>query len=373
MTQPVVAILGGGQLGSMFAQAASRYGVAVWSLCPEESPIIARVARHIRGDYEDVACLDQLVQGVDAVTLEFENIPVQSLRYLSDRVAVRPGAKALQIAQDRRLEKTFFRDEAKTPTTEFAVIETAQDITALHDFSFPAVLKTARDGYDGKGQVKVLSWDELSDAWASLSQVPCVLEAFVSFEEELSVIIARGVAGDVAVYGPFLNEHENHILATSWSGIHWPESIRQQAKEIAVATAEHLDYVGVLCVELFRVGDRLLVNEIAPRPHNSGHLTIEGFTSSQFDQQVRTTLGLPVAPVVQRMPTAMINLVGTTIPKEQQHQLLARKGLHWHWYGKDGAEPGRKVGHLALEAPSLAELREEVKEVKAVLARTLCS
>ena len=367
MTQPVVAILGGGQLGLMFAQAASRYGVSVWSLCPEKRPIIARVARHIQGDYEDTKCLDELILGAQAVTLEFENIPVQTLRYLTERMAVRPGAKALQIAQDRRLEKTFFRDEAKIPTTEFAVVETEQDIAKLHDFSFPAVLKTARDGYDGKGQVKVLSWDELTQAWATLKQVPCMLEAFVNFQEELSVIIARGVAGDVAVYGPFLNEHESHILATSWSGIDWPDSIHQQAKEIAVATAEHLEYVGVLCIELFRVGDRLLVNEMAPRPHNSGHLTIEGFMSSQFDQQVRATLGFPVGPVVQRQPTAMINLIGATLPIEQQHQLLTRKGMHWHWYGKDGVQPGRKVGHITLEAPTLADLREEVKAVKAIL------
>lgn len=368
MIEQTVGILGGGQLGLMFAQAASRYGVAVRALCPEVSPIIARAALHIHGEYCDTDCLDQLIVGLNSVTLEFENIPVSSLEYLAERVNIRPGSKALEIAQDRRLEKKFFQNEANIPTTRFAIIETEQDLEKLSKFPFPAVLKTALDGYDGKGQIKVERAQDLTQAWSVLKQVPCVLEAFVDFQEELSVIIARGVAGDVAIYGPFLNEHRDHILATSWSGHKWSESILKQAHEIALTTAEHLEYVGVLCVELFLVGETLLVNEMAPRPHNSGHLTIEGFNSCQFDQQVRATLGLSIAQAELRRPAAMINLVGRSLTECQQRWLLSQNGVHLHWYGKNEVQPGRKLGHITLEANHMSDLQAMVSAVRSCLS-----
>ena len=367
-----VGMLGGGQLGRMFAQAAHSFGYRTVSLVPEDQPIIADVAQNITAEYTDTAALDKLIAAIgDApVTLEFENIPVETLEYLESKsVTLRPGIRSLKIAQDRRLEKTFFREEAQVPTAPFFILEKDDDLKneQLVSFSFPAILKTARDGYDGKGQVKVSSLDELASAWESLRKVPAILESFVTFDRELSILVVRGADGDIAFYGPFHNEHEDHILATTWSGMPIADATVESAYELGQSVVEQLDYVGVLCIELFQCGDELVVNEMAPRPHNSGHLTIETYTASQFEQQARAALGLPLAPAVMRSPGAMINIVGFRPSESALQQIMALPGVHWHWYAKDAIKEGRKLGHITLEASTFEKLEELYVEVKGLL------
>lgn len=359
-----IGLLGGGQLGKMFAVAAAQYGYQTIALCPEPEPVVADIAKHIQAAYDDRKALDQLWQQTKAMTFEFENIPVATIQYLAEKGRLYPSAKALQVSQDRRLEKTFFQTTTGIETTPFHIVEKEKHLQVPADFRFPGVLKTARDGYDGKGQIKVNNLAELESAWDGLQRVPAVLESFINFDKELSVIIARDYKGHTSVYGPFHNEHENHILATSWAGVQWPETIEQQAHDIAIEIAKALDYVGVLCVELFLVQDRLLVNEIAPRPHNSGHLTIEAYSVSQFQQQVRAVLGLPVANATLRSPAAMVNIIGFQPSEQCVTSLLTSEDVHWHWYGKTDIKPGRKVGHVTIMAPTFVKLEQKVQQVK---------
>ena len=381
-------MLGGGQLGRMFAQAAVQMGYSVVALCPDADAPVADVAQVITAEYEDEAALQQLLDQTAAVTLEFENIPKVTARFVESQGILRPGVKALEIAQDRRLEKTFISKLNDCQVADFRIIESEADVLKLSQaeaknqakknsdtFSFPAILKTARDGYDGKGQVRIAQKEELAAAWQQLGQVPCVLETMIDFEQELSILVARDVHGGCVTYLPFLNEHENHILARSWAGADIPQWAATAAEAAAKNIAHQLDYVGCLCVELFQCQDRLLVNEIAPRPHNSGHATIEAYTISQFEQQVRALVGLPVIQPELRRPMLLMNLLGenplfplnSRAAAEKIVQLLQLPGVHYHNYGKTEAKPGRKMGHLTLEAPTFEALKALHQKVEQVL------
>lgn len=367
--QKCVGILGGGQLGQMFALAAAEFGYSTLALSPESSPIIARCARHIKADYVDTVALDQLRQSTQAITIEFENIPSRCLDYLEKTGSVFPDKTALTIAQDRQVEKSFLRNQAQVPVGNFWIINKTDDLITVPNSAFPAILKTSRNGYDGKGQVKVETMADLASAWQKLNQVPAILEAFVNFDREFSIIIARDVFGSHSLYGPLLNEHTHHILTTSWSHGDWSEQLQDKAREAAITIARALDYKGVLCVEYFDCGGDILINEIAPRPHNSGHLTIEGFTTSQFQQQVRATLGFPIVEATPRCYSSMINLIGFTPNLDLVHTLLKIPKLHWHWYGKTNTVPGRKMGHITLESDSIDELHVRTAYVQQLLAQ----
>ncbi len=343
-------VLGGGQLGRMFALAAREmgYGVAVWDPDPQ-SPCAAVADWHLCASYDDAAALEGFVARCAAATVEFENVPARLAERLAPRLPLRPGPRALAIAQDRRLEKAFCAEHG-LPTARFAVIEQATQIeAAVAHVGLPAILKTAREGYDGKGQRPVGSPAEAVAAFAALGGVPCVLEERVELAAELSVLFARGVDGATACYPVIENRHRNGILELSQAPARIPATAADEARHIALGIGRALDYVGVMAVEFFldREG-RVRVNEFAPRPHNSGHLTQDACATSQFEQQVRSLAGLPLGEAQLLAPAAMVNVLGdawrTGTPPWAE--FLREPGVHLHLYGKREARPGRKMGHL---------------------------
>jgi 5-(carboxyamino)imidazole ribonucleotide synthase len=364
----IVGVLGTGQLGRMFAIAARRMGYRVHAFSPDRDTPTGQVADlEVTAAYDDLDALRAFARGVQAVTFEFENVPAASVAAISEIVPVRPSGLVLHTAQHRAREKTFLAG-AGLPVTPFALIDSAEDLTAaLARLGAPAVLKTASFGYDGKGQVKLRTADraEAEAAWTSLGRVPCVLEAFIDFEREVSVIAARGVAGDVAVYDLFDNSHRHHILDVTVAPADVPPAVQAEARRIAAATLEALDVVGLLCVEMFLTPDgRLLINEVAPRPHNSGHLTFDACVTSQFEQQLRAVCGLPLGSTQLLRPAAMANLLGDEWANGEPRwaDALRLPNVKLHLYGKSDPRPGRKMGHLT----ALADTREEA--VRTVLA-----
>lgn len=350
-------VLGSGQLGRMFAIAARRLGYRVHVLSPDDDTPTGQVADlEIRADYLDLDRVAAFAQGVAAVTFEFENVPAETTRICERFAPVRPAGSVLFTSQNRFREKSYLRD-AGLPVTPFAVIENLDQFpAALQQLGTPAVLKTADWGYDGKGQRVVRSLDEAAAAWAELSVPQAILEAFIDFEFELSVVAARGISGDFASYGPIGNVHRHHILDVSVCPARVPAHVAKDAIEIARAVMERLDVVGVLCVEFFLTRDgRLLINETAPRPHNSGHLTIDGHVTCQFEQQVRAVCGLPLGSSEQRSPCAMANLLGDlwTPGEPDWPAVLAHPSVKLHLYGKREARAGRKMGHLTALAQSV--------------------
>ncbi|MCG3189571.1 MAG: N5-carboxyaminoimidazole ribonucleotide synthase [Burkholderiaceae bacterium] len=345
-------VLGGGQLGRMFVHAAQRLGCRCIVLDPDPESPAGRVAeRHLRADYLDERALDALARDADAVTTEFENVPAQALRRLAERVPVAPGAAAVAVCQDRALEKALFV-RCGVPCAPHAVIDDEPALAAVPDTLLPGILKTARLGYDGKGQRSVDDRAQLDAAWRALGGVRCVLEQRLPLACEISVVLARAADGAIVSYPPFRNLHRDGILAVT----HWPAPLQaaQAADDAARALARALQYVGVLCVEFFvdREG-RLHANEIAPRPHNSGHCTIDAADTSQFDWQVRTLAGLPLVPPRMHSGAVMLNLLGDLWREGQPpdwRPLLSLPGAHLHLYGKRAARAGRKMGHLTLTA-----------------------
>jgi 5-(carboxyamino)imidazole ribonucleotide synthase len=350
-------VLGGGQLGRMMAQAASRLGVPVCVFTPEADSPALQVAPHgVIADYTDTTALKVFAEQVDAVTLEFENIPVAAVEALSQWVPVRPGATVLATAQNRLREKGTL-SQAGFPVTPFAPVLSVADLpNTVQRVGFPAVLKTSDSGYDGKGQCRVQTLSEADAAFRALGEVPCVLEGWVSLAREVSVIVAR-TAWQLVDYGVIENVHRNHILHTSVA----PGSATSlQAVQIARDIAVHLQLEGVLCVEFFEdVAGQLMVNEMAPRPHNSGHLTIEGCVTSQFEQQVRAALNWPLGPTEFLAPhAAMVNLLGDLWgcgEPDWPGLLAAFPTIKLHLYGKPEARPGRKMGHLTAVGPAALE------------------
>jgi 5-(carboxyamino)imidazole ribonucleotide synthase len=352
-------VLGGGQLGRMFVHAAQRLGYRCLVLDPDADSPAGRIAeQQLRCDYLDVQGLDALARGAQAVTTEFENVPAEALRRLAQRVPVAPDAAAVAVCQDRALEKgTFAR--CGVPCAPHAVIDNEAMVHALPGDLLPGILKTAQLGYDGKGQRHVDSRDELAAAWHALGGVRCVLERRLDLACEISVVLARGVDGGMISFAPFRNLHRDGILAvTQWPAPGIEASMAERADAAARAIATALEYVGVLCVEFFVLRDgSLCANEMAPRPHNSGHCTIDSADISQFEYQARAMARLPLPAPRMHSPAVMLNLLGDLwcddAPPDWA-RVLALPGIHLHLYGKTQARPGRKMGHLTVTAPTLA-------------------
>ncbi|MCB8822380.1 5-(carboxyamino)imidazole ribonucleotide synthase [Microvirga rosea] len=347
-------ILGGGQLGRMMAMAAAELGLRTHVYAPErDSPAFDVAAEHTVAAYEDEAALVRFAKAVDVVTYEFENVPAATAATLAAHALLAPNARALAVSQDRLTEKTFMA-ELGIATAPFAAVASEADlIAALERIGRPAVLKTRRFGYDGKGQVMVRPDTDPAEAFAAIGQAPAILEGFVPFEREVSVIAARTAAGGFAAYDLCANEHRHHILATTRIPAGVSRRTEEAAFDIAKAIADALDYVGILAVELFLVttedGERLVVNEIAPRVHNSGHWTLGGAVTSQFEQHVRAICGWPLGATTRLGRVEMQNLIGDDV--EAWERILAESGAHLHLYGKAQARPGRKMGHVTRVYP----------------------
>ncbi|AMO23082.1 5-(carboxyamino)imidazole ribonucleotide synthase [Ramlibacter solisilvae] len=369
-------VMGGGQLGRMFVHEAQRLGYFTAVLDPDENSPAGLVSHHhIRAAYLDAHGLDQLARLSAAITTEFENVPAEALAALARRRPVAPGAEAVAIAQDRAREKAHFT-ACGVPCAPHAVIETPQQLQAVAGELLPGVLKTARLGYDGKGQVRVASREQLAAAWDELKRVPCVLEKLLPLAAECSVIVARGADGQMVNLPAQLNLHRGGILAVTevFEGAVAPAQARQ-AVEAARAVADGLQYTGVLCIEFFILDDgSLVVNEMAPRPHNSGHYSVDACDVSQFELQVRALAGLPLPAPRQHSPAIMLNLLGDLWFRHGEAEVtppwaevLALPGAHLHLYGKLSARPGRKMGHLTFTGASSAQVRELALRAAALL------
>ncbi len=348
----------------MFAIEARKMGYRVHTFSPASDTPTGQVADfETSADYEDLDKVKEFAESVDVITFEFENVPSEAIETASNYVEVFPRGEVLHTTQNRLREKTFLAKHG-FPHTPFRHIKTLADLQkAVKEMRFPCVLKTAGFGYDGKGQTKIKSARDIETAFANLKNHEAVLEAFVDFEKEVSVVCARDILGNFAHYGVTQNEHKNHILDISFAPAVVSEKVFSEAIEIARSIAETLDYVGTLCVEFFLTKDkRLLVNELAPRPHNSGHLTFDACASSQFEQQLRAVCGLPLGSTEFFKPAAMANLLGDLWQKGEPNWQKALKfpELKLHLYGKAKARIGRKMGHLTATA---AAAKEAVKIV----------
>jgi 5-(carboxyamino)imidazole ribonucleotide synthase len=364
-------MLGGGQLGRMFCAEAHALGYKVCVLDPDKnSPAGAVADKHICADYVDAAALKQLADLCLAVTTEFENVPGEALDQLAHRRIVSPSGACVRVAQDRIAEKLFF-NRAGIATAPYVVIESATDMAKVTPDYLPGILKSARLGYDGKGQIKVASQLELVYGWHTLKQVACVLEKRLPLAHELSVLVARGFDGSCVSYAPSQNTHHNGILAKSVHPARVDQGLLDQATNAAKTVAQQLNYVGLLCVEFFVLADGSLVaNEMAPRPHNSGHYTIDACWASQFEQQVRAMTGLPLASTTQHSPAVMLNLLGDawfegqTQREPDWHYVLNHAHAKLHLYGKAQAREGRKMGHITV-------LGEDASAIAASISRHL--
>ena len=361
-------VIGGGQLGRMFLQAAQRLGYRTIVLSPTADGAAAQVAgAAIVAPPDDLHALRDLAERADAVTVEFENVSAPGLRWLARRRPVRPGWRTVWTAQDRLREKGFLARHGLPLAPWRPVRSEAELLAAAAALGRPLILKTAASGYDGKGQVRVEPGDDLESAWAGLGRVDAVAEAVVAFAAEVSVVVARGGDGRAVAYPPCLNRHDRHILDATMAPAPIGPIASLEARTLALAVAEALETVGVLAVEFFlTAAGRLLINELAPRPHNSGHLTIEAAVASQFEQQVRALCGLPLAAADLVRPAAMVNLLGDLWAggePDWSAALAADPGVLLHLYGKRTASPGRKMGHLTVLDP----------DPEAALARALAA
>ncbi|MCB5364582.1 5-(carboxyamino)imidazole ribonucleotide synthase [Pusillimonas sp. CC-YST705] len=373
-------MMGGGQLGRMFCHAAQSMGYRVAVLEPQAAcPAGAVADHHIQAGYADQQGLDALARQCGAVTVEFENVPADSLAYLGGHLRVAPGAYAVAIAQDRLAEKDFFT-RAGVPVAPYAPVLTPADIETLPDTLFPGILKSARLGYDGKGQVRVNDREQLLQAWRELGGVPCVLEARLALASEWSVVLARDSLGHSVAYTPSCNTHIDGILAVSWvDDARVSSRLRDTLQSSAKAIADALDYVGVLCVEFFELQDgRLIANEMAPRPHNSGHYTIDACRSSQFEQQARVMAGMPLGDPACLCPSVMLNVLGDvwfdesgTMREPDWAAVLAVPGAKLHLYGKEEARHGRKMGHITLLGDTGEQAWAAARQVATILGIAL--
>ncbi len=363
-------MLGGGQLGRMFTIAARTMGYQVMVLDPDPASPAGQLADvHVQADYSDHGALRKMAEACAAITTEFENIPAASLNELARYTRVAPVAEAVAIVQDRSREKSWLRDNGFA-TAPFALVGQADELElAAEKTGLPAILKVSRFGYDGKGQFRVGSISELRAAFAETGSVPCVLEGFVNLEGEISVVLARTDSGECRAWPVGENRHDNGVLDISIVPARVPENLAQQAREMAMQIAAGLNYVGVMAVEFFVSGGQLLVNEIAPRPHNSGHYTLDACVTDQFEQQVRALCGLPLGDTRLLSPVVMVNILGDRWQNGGPHWelLLSHANVKLHLYGKQSARPGRKMGHFNVldesldQALNLAEtLREKL-------------
>lgn len=367
-----IGVLGGGQLGRMFAMAARRMGYRVHTLAPDDDTPTGQISDvEINAPYDDLDAVRRFAEAVDVVTFEFENVPAATAAAAEAHAIVRPNGRALHVAQHRIREKSFLADRG-LPVTPFAPVRSDEELRgALDRLGTPAVLKTAAFGYDGKGQVTIRSTAVADQAWARLGRVEAILEALIDLEREISVVGARGVDGACAFFGPFDNAHRHHILDVSIGPADVLSTLSQQAIDVTRGVLEAFEYVGILCVEFFVARDgRLMINEIAPRPHNSGHLTIEACHTSQFEQQVRAICGLPLGSTELVQPAAMANLLGDLWEGGEPDwaRALTFPDVRLHLYGKTTPRPGRKMGHLTALASTPARARDMVVRAREALA-----
>ena len=346
----MIGILGGGQLARMLALAGARLGLNSHIYAPEkDSPAFQVCEAHTVADYRDETALAGFASQVQAVTYEFENVPVEAVTFLEKLVPVRPGSKALGVAQDRLQEKSLAR-KLGARTAEFRAVNSLKDLKqAVAEIGLPAVLKTTRFGYDGKGQAKIMTATDIDVAWAAMRNAPSILESFVNFEKEVSVIAARGADGAFRAYDPVENVHRNHILYTSTVPASLRSGIAAEAIAVARKMAEALDYVGVMGTEFFVGKEGLYVNEIAPRVHNSGHWTMDACVVSQFEQHMRAVAGWPLGSPERHSDVVMMNLLGDE--SNEWAQIASRPQTGLHLYGKAEARPGRKMGHFNVLKP----------------------
>jgi 5-(carboxyamino)imidazole ribonucleotide synthase len=364
-------MLGGGQLGRMFVIAARTMGYDVIVLDPDPNSPAGRVAsEHLARVYDDTNALDYLAQHCAVVTTEFENIPALTLAYLAKKVAVHPSANVMHIAQHRKLEKQFFRDQG-LDTADFIAFESEADLEAARDFTFPAILKTSMLGYDGKGQVVCERFSDLKAAFEQVGKKHCLLEQRIDLACEVSVVLGRSTSGDVTCFPIAENSHANGILDVTLVPASISTALAEQAIDAATRIANGLDYCGVLAVEFFISTDnRVLVNEMAPRPHNSGHYTLDACVTSQFEQQVRMVCGLPAGSSDLHTPVAMWNLLGDIWPEDAEPEwaaVLEFELAKLHLYGKTEARPGRKMGHINCLGETLDDAKALLDKVRNLL------
>ncbi len=369
----VLGMLGGGQLGRYFVMAAHELGYQVWVLDPDADSPAGRIAdRHLCADYDDVTALAELAKGCAAVTTEFENVPAETLAVLAERVPVHPSAAAVSVCQDRIVEKTFLKVHG-LPHGPFTEINTLEDLRNAPNHLFPGILKAARLGYDGKGQALVEDRAAAESAWVSLGSVRCILEAKLPLDYEISVVLARGQDGSVKAFPSAENRHRNGILDVSIVPAWGSQCLADTACEVAEKLAGCLGYVGTLGVEFFVSRGQLVVNEMAPRPHNSGHYTLDACATNQFQQQVRALCGLPLGEAHAHSAAVMVNLLGDLwfADGEQREPdwngLLAIPGLSLHLYGKESPRAGRKMGHFTIIGQDSKLVYEQALKARAIL------
>jgi 5-(carboxyamino)imidazole ribonucleotide synthase len=352
-----IGILGGGQLGYMLALAGYPLGLHFRFLDPSPEAPVGRIANRVTADFNDQPALEKFSHGLEVVTYEFENVPVAAAKFLAERVPVYPPAAALEEAQERLREKRMFR-RLEIPTTEFAEIAKRGDFdSAVKQVGLPAMLKTCRMGYDGKGQWQLRTAEDVEKVRTELPDAPLILERFVPFTRELSILAVRGRKGEIAFYPLIENHHRGGILRLSLAPApNLTTSLQQEAEHAARKVLEALEYVGVLCIEFFEIGGRLLANEMAPRVHNSGHWTIEAAVTSQFENHLRAILGMPLGSTAAVGLSAMINLIGE-IPDSAQ--VLNVSNAHLHLYGKE-PRAGRKLGHVTVRADQFEKLQQRL-------------
>ena len=370
----IVGVLGSGQLGRMFAIAARRMGYRVHTYSPDADTPTGQVADlEIQGAYEDLDAVEAFAKNVKVVTFEFENVPFATTVAAEKHAPVRPAGSVLHTSQQRLREKGFLRN-AGLPVANFFAVRTLADLEAgIGRVGLPCVLKTASFGYDGKGQSKIETIQQAADAWKSIAGHEAIVEAWVDFEKEVSVVAARGMDGSFAHWGVIENDHHHHILDISTAPAIVTPAVEKRAIELARTVLEQLQVVGVLCIEMFltRRGE-LLINELAPRPHNSGHLTFDASVTSQFEQQLRAVCGLPLGSTELLHPAAMANLLGDLWSEGEPGwaAALAIPDVKLHLYGKIEPRRGRKMGHLTALAASSAEARDKVLEARRRLTRS---
>lgn len=363
-----IGVFGSGQLGRMFAIEARKLGYRVHTYSPDNDTPTGQVADiETTASYEDLEAVERFARSVDVVTFEFENVPATAVETASRFAPVHPSGTALHITQNRLREKTFLSDNG-FPTTRFRHVTSVEELTrATEEIGIPSVLKTSGFGYDGKGQTRILSAEDIPSAFTKIGSDDAILEAFVDFEMEVSVVAARNAQGDFADYGVIENSHANHILDVSNYPARCSADVSKTAVEIARGIAEKLNYVGTFCVEYFLTRDgRLMVNEIAPRPHNSGHLTFDACATSQFEQQLRAVCGLPIGSAEYFGATAMVNLLGDVWDggEPDWEAALRDSRIKIHVYGKSEPRPGRKMGHLTAVCDSVEDAISAVTEAK---------
>ena len=365
-------MLGGGQLGRMFVTAARTMGYEVIVLDPDaNSPAGKMASEHLQAAYDDRGALDYMAQHCAAISTEFENIPADVLEYLAKFMPVHPSAAALRIAQNRTLEKQFFIDQGLN-TAPYLTIASEADLAQAESFNYPAILKTATLGYDGKGQFVCDSFDELRTAYSQVSPRVCVLEKKIDLAKEVSVVLCRSEAGEVNCFPIAQNEHRNGILDFSMVPAELSQQQEDSVKQAASSIADGLNYCGVLAIEFFiSCDDEVLVNEMAPRPHNSGHYTLDACETSQFEQQVRMMCGIPAGSIRQHSAVVMWNILGDIWPKNgtpEWDEVLLQGNMKLHLYGKTEARAGRKMGHINCLAKDTTEARQQLDDLIRKLA-----